>query len=242
VVHLRKNSSVPSVEDSPLNRSIQKEYGTKAVEEPLNSHSHVAVAEDGEDEEEEEEEEFWHLTDSQLKYQAFGMLLIGTAICTVFSDPLVDTISQLGVKMGVSPFYISFVVTPLASNASEIIASLMFARKRTTETISLTLATLHGAATMNSTLALCVFMCLVYFQRLSWAYTAECICVFTVIFLTGIQGAEYFHVPSSIRVCTVSFLNSVSLFIGVCSWIRLINSIHLLCHTLPLNSPGFYPV
>ena len=116
--------------------------------------------------EEDEEEEFWELTDTQLKIKAIILLLIGTAVCTIFSDPMVDVISSLGTKMNISPFYISFVVTPLASNASEVIAGLMFAKKKTTESISLTLATLHGAATMNSTLALGIFMSLIYFRNL----------------------------------------------------------------------------
>jgi Ca2+/Na+ antiporter len=141
-----------------------------------------------EDEEEEEEDNFWHLTDNQLKLQAYFLLLIGTFICTVFSDPMVDVISHIGSKMNVSPFYISFVVTPLASNASEVIAGLIFARKKTTESISLTLSTLHGAATMNSTLSLCLFMSLIYFRQLSWSFSAEVITVMFVIISVGLNS------------------------------------------------------
>jgi Ca2+/Na+ antiporter len=140
--------------------------------------------------EEEDEEEFWELSDFQLKIKAFFLLLVGTAICTIFSDPMVDVISSLGTKMNISPFYISFVVTPLASNASEVIAGLMFARKKTTESISLTLATLHGAATMNSTLALGIFMSLIYFRNLSWSFSAEVITVIIVIFIVGINSLK----------------------------------------------------
>ena len=75
-------------------------------------------------------------------------MAISTFIVTLVSDPMVDVISNVGKKMGISAFYVSFVVTPFASNASEVIAGLLFARKKTTESISLTLATLHGASTM----------------------------------------------------------------------------------------------
>jgi Ca2+/Na+ antiporter len=139
-------------------------------------------------EEEDEEEEFWELTDTQIKLKACFLLLVGTAVCTIFSDPMVDVISSVGTKMNISPFYISFVITPLASNASEVIAGLMFAKKKTTESITLTLATLHGAATMNSTLALGIFMSLIYFRNLSWSFSAEVITVLFVIFMVGLNS------------------------------------------------------
>ena len=76
----------------------------------------------------------------------------------------------------------------MASNASEVIAGLLFARKKTTDSISLTLSTLHGAATMNSTLSLCIFMCLIYFRQLSWAFTAEVLSVMLVVIIVGLNG------------------------------------------------------
>jgi len=39
-------------------------------------------------------------------------------IVLIFSDPMVDVLSELGNRIDVSPFYISFVLAPLASNAS----------------------------------------------------------------------------------------------------------------------------
>lgn len=139
-------------------------------------------------EEEEEEESYWNLSDTQLKLKACFLLVLGTGICTIFSDPMVDIISTVGKRMDISPFYISFVITPLASNASEIVASLMFARKKTTESISLHLSLLHGAATMNSTLALGIFMSLIYFRKLSWNFSAEVIAVLVVILITGMNS------------------------------------------------------
>jgi len=138
-----------------------------------------------EPEEEEEEDSYWHLSDNQLKLWACLWLILGTAVCAIFSDPMVDVISEFGNRIKISPFYISFVVFPLASNASEIISGLIFASKKTTESISLTLATLHGAATMNSTLALCIFMSLIYFRQLSWSFSAEVISVIIVIVVVG---------------------------------------------------------
>jgi len=141
---------------------------------------------DEEDEDEEEEEEYWHLTDNELKLKAMSILLFATGIVAVFSDPMVDVINNLGGKMKISPFYVSFVVTPLASNASEVISGVIFARKKTTQAVSLCFASLLGAACMNNTLALCIFMALVYFRELSWDFSAEIVSLVITVTAVGI--------------------------------------------------------
>jgi len=140
------------------------------------------------DDEEEAEEEMWELSDSQLKMKALTLLAIGTALVSVFSDPMVDVINQLGDKMNVSPFYVSFIVTPLASNASEVISGVIFAKKKTVESVSLCFASLLGAACMNNTLALCIFMALVYFRELEWSFSAEIISLIVVVLVVGINA------------------------------------------------------
>ena len=81
------------------------------------------------------------LTETELKVKACLLLLFGTLCVTLFSDPLVDVITQVGDRLSVSPFYVAFVVTPFASNASEVYAGILFAKKKTNESISMTLAT-----------------------------------------------------------------------------------------------------
>jgi len=67
------------------------------------------------------------------------------------SDPMVDVLAALGNRMGIKPFYVSFVISPLVSNASELISSLMFASRKTQASMDMTLSALLGAATMNNT-------------------------------------------------------------------------------------------
>ncbi len=61
----------------------------------------------------------------------------------------------------------------MASNASELIASFNYAAKKTPKSISISLATLEGAACMNNTFGLAIFMFLIYSQGLAWEYLAE---------------------------------------------------------------------
>ncbi len=64
----------------------------------------------------------------------------------VFSDPAVEVLNEIGVRTGIPAFYISFVLAPLASNASELVAGYKYATKKTPTAMTISLATLLGAA------------------------------------------------------------------------------------------------
>ncbi len=81
---------------------------------------------------------------------------------------------------GLGSFVVAFVLAPLASNASELIAAYNYALKKTSVSISISLATLEGAACMNNTFGLGIFMALIYFQGLAWEYLAETLSILIV--------------------------------------------------------------
>ena len=84
-------------------------------------------AEEEEDEEEEMPEDLRDLSPEEqqrtIKTRAAWMMGFGTLLVLVFSDPAVDVLSNIGVRLNVNAFYISFVLAPLASNASELVAA-----------------------------------------------------------------------------------------------------------------------
>lgn len=53
--------------------------------------------------------------------------------------------SAVGDRTGISSFYISFVLAPLASNASELIAAFNYSLKKTTRTIVISFAALQAS-------------------------------------------------------------------------------------------------
>lgn len=148
----------------------------------------------GEDEDEEdddeEESEHSHLTESQLIRTALLYILGGVIVVTAFSDPTVDVINALGAQIGIPPFWISFIVTPILSNSSEIIASLKFAAKKTDVTLGLTLSSLYGACTMNNTCLLAVFLSLIFFRGIPWTAINEVSVMLVVIWSVGILGLK----------------------------------------------------
>lgn len=134
---------------------------------------------DDQDEEEEEEapEDLKDLSPEEqqrrIKNRSFNMMGLGTLLIVLFSDPMVAVMSELGVRTGISGFYIAFVLAPLASNASEVIASYNYALKKTPKSIAISLSALLGAAIMNNTFCLAIFMLLIYTQDLAWNFFAE---------------------------------------------------------------------
>jgi len=113
-------------------------------------------------------------------FRAIWRMLLGTTLVILFSDPMVDCFTEIGDRIGVRPFYVAFVLAPIASNASEIVASFKYAAKKTTQSINISMATLLGAAIMNNTLVFGVMMIIIAVQALYFQYFAEVIAILMV--------------------------------------------------------------
>ena len=127
---------------------------------------------DGDEEDAEVPEDLaemgWEEQQSAIKKRSLKLMGAGLLLVLVFSDPMVDVMNNMGARVGVPPFYVAFILAPLASNASEFIASYNYSAKKTKKTITVALAALEGAACMNNTFCLAIFMALVFFRGLAW--------------------------------------------------------------------------
>merc|ERR1719215_2226433 len=118
------------------------------------------------------------------------MMGVGTGLVLVFSDPMVDCLSEWGTRLGVSPFYVSFILAPFASNASELLSAYTYATKRTEKNITTALSTLIGAACMNNTFVFAIFLALIYCQGLAWQFTAETIAMILIQWIIGLVALK----------------------------------------------------
>jgi len=172
---------------------------------------------DGEDE--EIPEDLINLSPQQqmrhIKLRAAWMMGLGTFLVLVFSDPMVDILSQIGVRMGISPFYVAFVLGPLASNASELIASYNYALKKTRTTITLSLSALCGAACMNNTFCLGIFFALIFFKGLVWEYSAETISIVVVELLMFFYAIKPTHTLKDALIVLTLFPLSIALVASI---------------------------
>eukprot|EP00038_Savillea_parva_P009529 m.184116 g.184116 ORF g.184116 m.184116 type:complete len:645 (+) comp16035_c0_seq1:69-2003(+) len=139
----------------------------------------ILVMADGDNEEDNEEVENETGLDPktqqwEIKKSAFKMMGIGTIVVLVVSDPAVDVLSSIGARTGIPAFYVAFVLAPLASNASELIAAYNYASKKTPSSIGISLATLEGAGIMNNTFCLGIFFLIIFINNdIAWTFTAE---------------------------------------------------------------------
>mmetsp|Transcript_15600 Transcript_15600/g.24831 ORF Transcript_15600/g.24831 Transcript_15600/m.24831 type:complete len:588 (+) Transcript_15600:53-1816(+) len=146
-------------------------------------------ADDDDDDEDEMPDEFKSMgPDEQRKSilkESFQQMIMGTVLVLIFSDPMVDVMSSIATMIGVPAFYVAFILSPLASNASELVASFKLASKKSKESITQSLQTLEGAAIMNNTFCLGIFYLLIYMQGLAWKFTAETLSIVVVQLLVG---------------------------------------------------------
>lgn len=164
--------------------------------------------EDDEGEEDDEEEipdDLKDLTPEEqqraIKVRACWMMGIGTLLVLVFSDPAVDVLSNIGTRLNVSAFYVSFILAPLASNASELVAAYNYGCKKTQSMMTISLSTLLGAGCMNNTFCLAIFFALIWYQKLTWNYTAETVSILFIQFFVGIVALK--KVQSVMDACLV---------------------------------------
>ena len=163
----------------------------------------LSIEAEGDDSGEEEEEEvptdLANLSPKQQQrriiLRSFSMMLAGTAIVILFSDPVVDLLDNLAVRVHVNSFYISFILAPLISNASEVIASYAYAKRKTIRASTISVSTLQGRAIMNNTVCLGVFLIIIFWRKLQWLFTAETISILFVeiciIFLSFKSTQKY---------------------------------------------------
>lgn len=117
---------------------------------------------------------------SRLKKRAFSRMGAGTLLVLLFSDPMTDMLGLIGDMLFIDKFYVSFVLAPLASNASELVSAMKLARKRTPKSMVQSLSTLEGAAIMNNTFCLAIFMLLIIWKELRWCFSAETISILVI--------------------------------------------------------------
>ncbi|KAJ1278748.1 hypothetical protein BS78_04G102500 [Paspalum vaginatum] len=137
-------------------------------------------------------------------FKAILLLLLGTAMAAVFADPLVDAVHGFSNATSIPSFFISFIAMPLATNSSEAVSAIIFARRKKQRTLSLTFSEVYGGVTMNNTLCLAVFLALVYVRGLTWDFSSEVLVIFLVCTVMGLFAS--FRTTFPLWTCFVAYL------------------------------------
>lgn len=121
----------------------------------------------------------------RIKRRAAWKLGLGSLLLLLFADPMVECMGEIGTRLYISPFFVSFVLAPVASNASECVSAYNYAIKRTVKMTTVAIQVLFGAAIMNNTFCLCIFLLLIYWRSLVWCFTAEFLSLLIVEIFMG---------------------------------------------------------
>jgi len=178
-------------DESDVRRTVPRTL-TKFIVDDTDDAGGSREADEGEEDEEEDviPDDLLALSPSEqqtrIKKRSLYQMGLGTVLILVFSDPMVDLLGEIGKKVGVPAFYVSFVLAPLASNSAELLAAYNYAQKRTVKSIGTSLVQLEGAAVMNNTFCLAIFLALVYFKRLAWEFSAETVSIVSIQVVLGV--------------------------------------------------------
>ncbi|KAK4485288.1 hypothetical protein RD792_007921 [Penstemon davidsonii] len=129
-------------------------------------------------------------------------VVLGIAILTFLSGPLMNSIQQFSDAIGVPSFFISFVIVPVAMNARSAILAIFPASQKSSKTSSLTfsevinvslilshtkffLYDIYGGVVMNNVMGLSTLLAIIYIKGLKWDYSAE---VLTILVTGGFSA------------------------------------------------------
>ena len=117
--------------------------------------------ENGEKGESDEEEDNHELTDDEKRvYLRKGTLylIVGASLIALFSDGMVDSLSEAAHAVGVNPGVAAFFVAPIASEAPEILGAIGMSYKGRAKLVTIALSNLIGGTVAKVTILLAV-MC-----------------------------------------------------------------------------------
>lgn len=123
----------------------------------------------------------------RVRLRAYTKIFGGLLLLLIFVDPTVSVLVELGARLGISPFYVAFLLVPPATCSGEVVAAYSFAGRRTRKSMTTSLSTLECAAIINNSLCLGILLVLVYVKSLAWKYSAQTIPVVVVELAIGMS-------------------------------------------------------
>ncbi|PIN24276.1 Calmodulin and related proteins (EF-Hand superfamily) [Handroanthus impetiginosus] len=130
-------------------------------------------------------------------------VILGIAILTFVSGPLMTSIQQFSYAIGVPSFFISFVIVPVAMDARSAILAIFPASQKSSRTSSLTFSEIYGRVVMNNVMGLSVLLAIVYIKDLKWDYSAEVLTILIVCAIIGLLA--YTQTTYPLWTCLLAF-------------------------------------
>ncbi|KAG4987103.1 hypothetical protein GLYMA_12G227800v4 [Glycine max] len=120
---------------------------------------------------------------------AIGYVVLGVTILALLAEPLIASVQKFSEEAGISSFFISFILVPLATNFREATSAIKEASHKKTSNTSQTMYEIYGAVFMNNILGFVVISILIYMREITWEFSADVLVVAIVCAVTGLTAS-----------------------------------------------------
>ncbi|KAK7257179.1 hypothetical protein RIF29_30960 [Crotalaria pallida] len=120
---------------------------------------------------------------------ALGYVLLGITMLSLLAEPLVHSVQNFSKEAGISSFFISFIIVPLATNFREATSAIKEASHKKRSNTSHTIYEIYGSVFMNNILGFVVISSLIYMRDITWEFTADVLVVAIVCAVMGLAAS-----------------------------------------------------
>ncbi|MED6223498.1 hypothetical protein PIB30_074510 [Stylosanthes scabra] len=153
--------------------------------------------------------------------KAISYVVIGIAMLSILAEPLIESVKNFSNSAGVHPFFVSFILVPLATNAREATSAIKEASHKKPRTTSLAISEIYGGVFMNNILGFFAISILIYVRQVSWQFSSE---LLVVAIVCGIMGlASSFQSTYKVWSALCAYLLYPLSLLGVFILDRLLN-------------------
>ncbi|KAG4960755.1 hypothetical protein GLYMA_13G272300v4 [Glycine max] len=120
---------------------------------------------------------------------AIAYVVLGVTILALLAEPLIASVQKFSEEAGISSFFISFILVPLATNFREATSAIKEASHKKSSNTSQTMYEIYGAVFMNNILGFVVISILIYMREITWEFSADVLVVAIVCAVMGLTAS-----------------------------------------------------
>ncbi|KAK7335102.1 hypothetical protein VNO80_26873 [Phaseolus coccineus] len=122
-------------------------------------------------------------------FKAILYVVLGIAMLSILAEPLTESVHNFSNSVGLHPFFMSFILVPLATNAREATSAIKEASHKKPRTTSLAISEIYGGVFMNNILGFFAISVLISVGQVTWQYSAELLVVAIVSAIAGLTAS-----------------------------------------------------
>ncbi|XP_027355313.1 sodium/calcium exchanger NCL1-like [Abrus precatorius] len=120
---------------------------------------------------------------------ALGYVVLGITMLSLLAEPLIASVEKFSEEAGISSFFISFILVPLATNFRETTSAIKEASHKKRRNTCQTIYEIYSAVFMNNILCFVVISILIYVRDINWEFSADVLVVAIVCAVMGLTAS-----------------------------------------------------